>query len=473
MIYLAFDDTDSRKGMCTTALALPIIKEIERKTGYLLADYPHLVRLNPNIPWKTRGNGAVSLVFRPPPKPVAVSLSKGILFAESKENGIKKRKRCYPFEEEGKSLNEKHYIIKKLGEILKEIIHNNSELAEKDTHPGFAIFSRRPPEKYYRWALHKLVKKEDFEKEINKDCEMGLVLEPFLFDGFKKERGIVGSIASASWNWKNGAYTFEILAYRTEEMLGKKRKIRKEGVKKLSLLFPTTFNNYDRENDYCAVIPNSSCPVLYGIRGTDPVELFRASDFLDRFVEEPIQAKVLFRTNQGTDEHIKRASVKEITPYGSFRVKGRVCSQLREIKGGHIFFEIQDGDKRLTCAAFEPTKGFRHIVRKLEVGDVVECWGGVHQEPFTLNLEKIAIYKLVKKKEKVANPLCQKCGRRMKSAGRGMGYRCRMCGTKKGEDEAQFRIKEREISQGIYQVPVIARRHLAKPLSLEGSFGTW
>jgi len=27
-------------------------------------DYPYLVRLNPNIPWKTRGNGAVCIHFK-------------------------------------------------------------------------------------------------------------------------------------------------------------------------------------------------------------------------------------------------------------------------------------------------------------------------------------------------------------------------------------------------------------------------
>src|SRR2546425_11944426 len=45
--------------MCTTFLATEIIREL---TGdYDLIGYPRLVRLNPNIPWKTRGNGAIAI----------------------------------------------------------------------------------------------------------------------------------------------------------------------------------------------------------------------------------------------------------------------------------------------------------------------------------------------------------------------------------------------------------------------------
>jgi tRNA(Ile2)-agmatinylcytidine synthase len=56
-VYIGIDDTDSRKGMCTTYLALELVKEFQNELD--LIGYPRLVRLNPNIPWKTRGNGAV------------------------------------------------------------------------------------------------------------------------------------------------------------------------------------------------------------------------------------------------------------------------------------------------------------------------------------------------------------------------------------------------------------------------------
>jgi tRNA(Ile2)-agmatinylcytidine synthase len=38
--------------------------------GAEFIDYPNLIRLNPNAPWKTRGNGAVSLRIQCPPEVV-------------------------------------------------------------------------------------------------------------------------------------------------------------------------------------------------------------------------------------------------------------------------------------------------------------------------------------------------------------------------------------------------------------------
>src|SRR4029079_15923736 len=59
-LHIAFDDTDSRAGRCTTHLAFKVTERL-KKMGAELVDYPLLIRLNPNIPWKTRGNGAVCL----------------------------------------------------------------------------------------------------------------------------------------------------------------------------------------------------------------------------------------------------------------------------------------------------------------------------------------------------------------------------------------------------------------------------
>ncbi|ESQ23030.1 MAG: hypothetical protein MGAcid_08490 [uncultured Acidilobus sp. MG] len=59
LVSVALDDTDSQYGGCTTHLTGILLNELGSKA--LLADYPLLVRLNPNIPWKTRGNGATVL----------------------------------------------------------------------------------------------------------------------------------------------------------------------------------------------------------------------------------------------------------------------------------------------------------------------------------------------------------------------------------------------------------------------------
>ena len=49
--------------MCTTFLAYKIVDLLKKQETEFL-DFPKLIRFNPNIPWKTRGNGAVSLKIK-------------------------------------------------------------------------------------------------------------------------------------------------------------------------------------------------------------------------------------------------------------------------------------------------------------------------------------------------------------------------------------------------------------------------
>jgi tRNA(Ile2)-agmatinylcytidine synthase len=98
-------------------------------------------------------------------------------------------------------------------------------------------------------------------------------------------------------------------------------------------------------------------------------------------------------------------------------------------------------------------------VRKLIQGDIVKIYGSFMNK--SLNIEKMEIVSLA---PLVAshNPECPSCGKRMESAGKGQGYRCRKCGTKSSV-LVQVEMK-RDIEPGIYEVPPCARRHLAKPL---------
>lgn len=60
--FLGIDDTDSKFGHCTTHLGYLIVSELAR-IGCTFRAYPRLVRLNPNVPFKTRGNAAVCIEF--------------------------------------------------------------------------------------------------------------------------------------------------------------------------------------------------------------------------------------------------------------------------------------------------------------------------------------------------------------------------------------------------------------------------
>ena len=52
----------------------------------------------------------------------------------------------------------------------------------------------------------------------------------------------------------------------------------------------------------------------------------------------------------------------------------------------------------------------------------------------------------------------------MKSIGKNGGYRCRRCGIKSGEEKTKTVTITRNLRPIFYEVPVVARRHLAKPL---------
>jgi tRNA(Ile2)-agmatinylcytidine synthase len=126
-----------------------------------------------------------------------------------------------------------------------------------------------------------------------------------------------------------------------------------------------------------------------------------------------------------------------------------------------VIFILEDDSGEIPCAAYEPTKEFRETVRKLAPGDKLRVFGGIGEKR-TLNIEKIEILELVKIYE-TQNPLCE-CGKRMKSAGRGKGFKCIKCGVKLREEIKDTIEVKREIKEGFYEVPPSARRHLSKPL---------
>ncbi|HUW86389.1 MAG TPA: tRNA(Ile2) 2-agmatinylcytidine synthetase, partial [Methanoregula sp.] len=58
-MLIGIDDTDSPEGMCTTYLGAVLARRLIRE-GMRIRE-ARLVRLNPNVTWKTRGNAAIAL----------------------------------------------------------------------------------------------------------------------------------------------------------------------------------------------------------------------------------------------------------------------------------------------------------------------------------------------------------------------------------------------------------------------------
>ena len=379
--------------------------------NYDIIGHPRLVRLNPNIPWKTRGNGAVSIQV---------------------DDGDLNRIRL----------------------IVEEAMKKYARMDDEQTNPGFVILEEPPSFKTYEKAVREIVSIEETKQ----------LLESLGADyrGYKNSRGLIGATASVAWSPRHDK-TYELITYREEKKWGTNRTVDNESVKKMDKTFLSTFDNYDYENNHNRLVPNSPCPILYGIRGEDEEELIRAHSLIR---SETVDSWLIFETNQGTDDHLQKKNIADIQPYESVVAEGQVNKNPHTIEGGHVIFSIKDSTGRIDCAAYEPTKQFRKVIRELCTGDVVEVYGGVREQPLTINIEKIDIKRLVKQFEKIENPVCPKCGKHMKSKGTDQGYKCKRCGTE--SDKAIVTEKKRAIQTGFYETPVCARRHLSKPLKRMG-----
>lgn len=424
-IYIGIDDTDSREGMCTTYLAVLLIEKLDLD----LIGYPRLVRLNPNIPWKTRGNGAICLKF---------GKGKGSRFLV----GTIKGKKIYAY-----SSSKGVCINSGLIDSVKELVEKYAIFKDPNTNPGIVISSKKISEKIYWGAVRSILNIEDVEKELSDT----------IYQKYKNGRGIIGASAAIAWRAKHK--TYELITYLNEKQWFNFRAINPEEVIELDKKLMHTFNNYDYKNKHISIKPNSKTPVLYGVRGTEPRELLKSL----KIITAEFESFLIFETNQGTDDHIVPKKIADVKEYESVMFTGSVVSLPKIIKGGHELFDLADDTGTITCAAYEPTKEFREIVKNLVIGDELKVFGGKRKVQNTINIEKIEILKL-RKIERNVPPVCSVCHKKMESIGKDKGYRCKKCRTK------SFDYEKIEISRPLklsyYEVPVIARRHLSKPIKL-------
>ena len=274
---------------------------------------------------------------------------------------------------------------------------------------------------------------------------------------FKKGRGIIGSLAAISCPLED--YTYELLAYRDSSRYGTVRHIDYDSVVKMdNETYPETFENIDGK--YLAIEPKTPCPVLYGIRSNSPEVLLKAKDIV--IPNEEIVDSCIFKTNQHTDMHIQNVEkISDMKQYSCYKIKGFVKDKPHIIEGGHMFFTLYDESGEIECGAYEPTKNFRKVVEKLRARDEIELYGGIGEQN-TFNIEKFQVIKLNEFVYK--NPVCE-CGKRMTSAGKGKGFKCKSCGKRIESDEKIPEKVERTLINGkFYETPVSARRHLSKPL---------
>jgi tRNA(Ile2)-agmatinylcytidine synthase len=424
IMHVGLDDTDSTRKGCTTYIAALLVEKLQ-KLGVNFIDYPNLIRLNPNVPWKTRGNGALCL---------------RIQYCENFEQTIK--------------------------ETALATMEEHSDLTFKGTDPGIVFFERaRIPKEIRIFTKNAINGIVTLPEALN-------LLKKFEAEavGFKNCRGIIGALAAIGETLR-GDNTYEILAYRVPENYGLKRRVDEDSIFEMDrATAPYTFNNVDSEKGRVTITPRGPDPILFGVRGETPEAVKEAFAMVKPL--EPVERWIIFRTNQGTDAHLKRVGkLCEIKPYHSVIARGKVAATPKVIPRRHIVFSLEDESARVDCAAYEPTGALRHAARKLIAGDYVEVCGGVRalskNHPLTINLEKIRLFRPAPKIV-YRNPVCPKCGKRLKSMGKDKGYRCEKCRSRYADlAKLQVRMK-REINRGLYITSTRSQRHLTKPFRRYG-----
>ncbi len=224
IMHIGLDDTDSTRKGCTTYITARLLEKLE-KLNITFLDYPNLIRLNPNVPWKTRGNGALCLRIK---------------YISALEDQIK--------------------------EVAISLVEEYSDLSFRGTDPGIVFINKAEiPEElkiFAKNALRGIATLKEVMRLIKKLKGEAL--------GFNTCRGLIGALAAVGETLE-ADYTYELIAYRMAENCGLKRKVDETSVFEMDKLTqPYTFNNVDLEKCRVVITPRGPDPILFGIRGETP-----------------------------------------------------------------------------------------------------------------------------------------------------------------------------------------------------------
>ncbi|WP_290816035.1 tRNA(Ile)(2)-agmatinylcytidine synthase [Halovivax sp.] len=424
MTVVGLDDTDSReRGMCTTYVAARIAERL-RERGRV--ERLLLVRLNPAVEYKTRGNAALA---------VHADCDPDAAF-----------------------------------EAAREELADLAIADDEATNPGLVVADHELPVTDFECAADAIpAAVGDFALRAIRDhltiAEAVRLVDDLGYRTYHRGdgRGRIGALAAiGAWRALE-EWTSERIAYREPERWGTPRDVDPASVREAAdEAYPAVWDTVDRGAGELVCVPRTPGPVLFGIRGDDPAAVDGVAASIG---SEPVHASERFVTNQGTDVHLQDGRLGGLEDGRAYRVDGVVAGEPETRRGGHVFVPIAgpDGGSKTECAAFEPTKRFRDRVRALRPGDRLTVCG--ERSRGTIKLEKFAVRQLVR--HELVTPTCPECERTMESAGRDQGYRCRDCGTSApGRERSPI---DRRLEPGWYEVPPRARRHVAKPL-VRGGF---
>ncbi len=337
---VGIDDTDSSRGYCTTYLAYRIACDLSPDLRVL--PYPRLVRLNPNVPFKTRGNAAVCLkIDTDDPDATFRKISKKVSDLSDVEGGANS------------------------GVVFLD----DAALA-----PKF--------ESLYLDALTGMVSPHRARRLVKETGARSMELGNGM--------GIVGAASSLGFSEKFD-HTYEMIGYRRKDSWGHQRIIDSQSVKAMdAATFPHTFNNYDYQKRKVLIAPHGPDPVFAGVRGDSPRRVMDA--FSNLAYEEELLGSMVYITNQHTDAHLQGEVDWKV--YSSGWLDG-VVEEVEVGPGGHVYITMRAGKKTHSAAVYEPTGDLKRVARNLVPGDFIRLFGGVRRatslHPKVLNVEKMKV----------------------------------------------------------------------------------
>ncbi|MBR6447590.1 MAG: DUF1743 domain-containing protein, partial [Methanomicrobium sp.] len=251
---IGIDDTDSPDGMCTTYLGALLCERLE-KLGYTIRDRL-LIRLNPNAPFKTRGNAAVCIVLESR--------------ADECGNDVESGNRGTDAYDAGRGLTvaaEK----KELFELVCGLIDEYAEFDCEKTNPGAVICESPISHEFYEKALRHFCTIEEAKALLDGRPDI-------LYRGWKLGRGLIGATVAVSAELPD--FTYELLAYRNYRSKGIREFDRDSVFRAEKETYPQTWDSVDTINDAVVCVPHTPDPVLFGIRGCSPDAVSKARSYI-------------------------------------------------------------------------------------------------------------------------------------------------------------------------------------------------
>jgi tRNA(Ile2)-agmatinylcytidine synthase len=429
-MWIGVDDTDSPRGGCTTHVLTEIVR-VARERGVDVIGEPRLVRLNPNVPWKTRGNA--SLAVR-----LGAGRGRRTQIGEIDRRPVWSHARGRPVRS-----SQRAPLVEALWEsVLVGSAH------EPATDPALISGDRPLPSSLYDRAVRSVVPVAEAESALH--------AAGYEIRVRGTRRGLVGAGAAVAWPGRRA--TWELLAYRSTARSSAPRRVGVASVRAARAKYPSLFLCYDARTRRLLVAPHTPCPILFGLRSTDPT-ILRAAAHEVR--SEPVDRWLRFRTNQGTGDHVREFVDGTLEPFASGRLVGTVASPPRDLPGGHVRLDLIDRrGSPISCLAFEPSKTLPAVVRSLVPGERTELWGGRGEDP-TFRIEGVVLGERPQVRSPGPRPRCPTCGKATRSLGQGRGYRCRGCRVRLPPEARAEVLLPPRFGKGTYHPTPSARRHLA------------